>query len=172
MAKRRRFGRVRKLPSGRYQARYPGPDGIDRPADHTFATKTDAERWLSGVEADLSRGTWTDPNHGRVPLGDYLPEWIDHRPGLRPRTVDLYRWLYRRHIEPTLSGHALSDITPGTVRAWRAELLATGHTLSLGREGWDVAESGTGAGLGSEALTADRAVTPVHAPYSASDTSE
>ena len=28
---KRRFGRVRKLPSGRFQARYPGPDGIDRP---------------------------------------------------------------------------------------------------------------------------------------------
>lgn len=25
---RRNFGRVRKLPSGRFQARYPGPDGI------------------------------------------------------------------------------------------------------------------------------------------------
>lgn len=24
---RRNFGRVRKLPSGRFQARYPGPDG-------------------------------------------------------------------------------------------------------------------------------------------------
>ena len=30
-------------PSGRWQARYPGPDGIDRPAPDTFATKTDAD---------------------------------------------------------------------------------------------------------------------------------
>ncbi|MFF8604678.1 hypothetical protein ACF06X_01945 [Streptomyces sp. NPDC015346] len=37
--KKRSFGRVRKLPSGRYQARYPAPDGIDRPAPHTFRTK-------------------------------------------------------------------------------------------------------------------------------------
>ncbi len=29
MAGKRRFGRVRKLPSGRYQARYRGPDGLD-----------------------------------------------------------------------------------------------------------------------------------------------
>ena len=33
--RRRRFGSIRKLPSGRYQARYSGPDGVDRPADDT-----------------------------------------------------------------------------------------------------------------------------------------
>ena len=33
---KRRFGRVRRLPSGHYQARYAGPDGIDRPAPQTF----------------------------------------------------------------------------------------------------------------------------------------
>jgi hypothetical protein len=46
MAGKRRFGRVRELPSGRWQARYKGPDGIDRPAPQTFARKVDAEKWL------------------------------------------------------------------------------------------------------------------------------
>jgi hypothetical protein len=46
MAKRR-FGRVRKFPSSRYQARYSGPDGVDRPAPQTFASKTDADVWLT-----------------------------------------------------------------------------------------------------------------------------
>jgi hypothetical protein len=36
MPGKRRFGRVRQLPSGRWQARYLGPDGIDRPADRTL----------------------------------------------------------------------------------------------------------------------------------------
>jgi hypothetical protein len=36
MASKRRFGRVRRLPSGRFQARYHGPDGIDRPVAQTF----------------------------------------------------------------------------------------------------------------------------------------
>jgi hypothetical protein len=31
------------MPSGRYQARYLGPDGIDRPAQQTFGTKREAE---------------------------------------------------------------------------------------------------------------------------------
>ncbi len=128
---KRRFGRVRKLPSGHWQARYRGPDSIDRPAPHTFPTKTDAERWLVNVEADVVKGTWRDPDLGRLPLGDYLVEWIAHRPNLRPRTLDLYRWLYGKYIEPTLSGHLLTDISPVTVRAWRAELIAAGASPSM-----------------------------------------
>jgi integrase len=131
MASKRRFGRIRKLPSGRYQARYPGPNGIDRPAPHTFARKTDAERWLAGVEADMLKGSWRDPDLGRVALGPYLAEWIDHRPGLRPRTVDLYRWLHRKYIEPTMRDRRLSDITPGVVRAWRADLLTEGVSPTM-----------------------------------------
>jgi hypothetical protein len=61
MASRRRFGRVRRLPSGRYQARYRGPDGMDRPAPSTFATKTDAERWLARTEVEIHDDRWRDP---------------------------------------------------------------------------------------------------------------
>jgi hypothetical protein len=53
MAAKRRFGRVRRLPSGRYQARYRGPDGIDRPAPVTFGTKSEAEVWLVKAEAEI-----------------------------------------------------------------------------------------------------------------------
>src|SRR5690606_6261122 len=98
MPKKRRFGRVRKLPSGRFQARYRSPDGVDRPAPRTFASKTDAERWLSAVEAEIIKGTWRNPDLGRIPLGKYLVDWISQRPNLRPRTIDLYRWLYRKYI--------------------------------------------------------------------------
>ena len=41
--RRRRFGTIRRLPSGRYQARYPGPDGVRRSPDDTFATKPTLE---------------------------------------------------------------------------------------------------------------------------------
>jgi hypothetical protein len=70
MAKRR-FGRVRKLPSGQYQARYPGPDGTDRPAPQTFASKTDADVWLTMKEAEIRSGDWIDPDAGKVLFGSY-----------------------------------------------------------------------------------------------------
>jgi hypothetical protein len=39
--------------------------------------------------------------------------------------------LYRKYIEQTLYDHLLSDITPGTVRAWRAELIAGGIAATM-----------------------------------------
>jgi hypothetical protein len=66
---KRRFGRVRQLPSRRWQARYPGPDGMDRPAPETFATKRAAEVWLVQTEAQLRDGRWLDPDEGRVAFG-------------------------------------------------------------------------------------------------------
>src|SRR5262245_36037044 len=59
--RRRRFGAVRRLPSGRYQARYLSPDGVTRPADDTFDTKTEAEVWLARKEAEIFDGDWIAP---------------------------------------------------------------------------------------------------------------
>jgi hypothetical protein len=100
----RRFGNVRKLPSGRYQIRYPGPDGRTRTGPETYERKSDADKALVIVEAQMTSGTWTDPERGKVKLGDYAATWIAQRAGLRPRTVDLYRWLLKKHIEPYIGG--------------------------------------------------------------------
>jgi hypothetical protein len=92
MPAKRRFGRVRELPSGRWQATYKGPDSIDRPAPHTFDSKTSAERWLTLTEAAIIQGEWIDPDAGRVLFGKYARDWIEERPGLRPKTIELYRY--------------------------------------------------------------------------------
>lgn len=126
MSRRRRFGRLRQLSSGRWQARYPGPDGQDRSAPTTFATKTEAARWLSLVESELSRQTWIDPGRGRLPLRTYAQAWVAERPELRPKTVELYRSLLRRHVLPSLGDVPLMKITTERVRSWRSDLLANG----------------------------------------------
>lgn len=92
---RRRFGAVRELPSGRWQARYRGPDDVMRPADQTFATKTSAEVWLTRKEAEILNGEWIDPDGGKVLVADYGVTWIEERPNLRPKTVRLSRELAR-----------------------------------------------------------------------------
>ena len=125
-AARRRFGRGRKLPSGRWQARYPGPDGLDRPAPSTFPTKRDAEVWLSVTESELVQGTWLDPDAGLVPLGEFAERWVLERPGLAPKTRVLYDGLVRRHIRPELGGLAVADISRARVRSWRQGMLDAG----------------------------------------------
>jgi hypothetical protein len=56
--------------------RYPGPDGVDRPAPETFVTKTEADRWLSLVEAELAKRTWVDPKRGDIQLSRYAEDWV------------------------------------------------------------------------------------------------
>ena len=55
--RKRQFWTVRKLPSGRWQARYRDGSGKMFPAPSTFPTKTDATRFLAEMEADKGRGT-------------------------------------------------------------------------------------------------------------------
>jgi integrase len=127
--RRRRFGSVRRLPSGRYQARYPGPDGVVRPADDTFETKTDAETWLTRKEAEILQDDWIDPDAGEVLLCDYGATWIDERPGLRPKTVTLYRYLLRKHITPYFPAMTIAQLKLATIRRWRKKLLDNGVSL-------------------------------------------
>lgn len=123
---KRRFGRVRQLPSGRFQARYPGPDGVDRPAPQTFATKTDADLWLVKTEAQILEDEWIDPDAGKITLGAYGRDWISERPKLRPRTIELYHYLLRAHICPTFEDKPLNAIKEPHVRRWRTKLLEQG----------------------------------------------
>jgi hypothetical protein len=123
--KRRSFGRVRKLPSGRYQARYRGPDGVDRPAPHTFATRRDADDWLAERQTEVRAPDWRDPDAGKVPFEQYAAAWIRERP-LAQSTAELYGILLRVHLVPTFGSKVLAEITPAAVRAWRRARLDAG----------------------------------------------
>jgi integrase len=127
----RRFGNVRKRESGRFQIRYLGPDGRMRTGPDTYGRKSDAERALTLIEAQMMAGEWTDPERGRVKLGDFAATWIAERPGLRVRTVDLYTWHLERHIEPYLGGVRVGKLTTPMVRKWRADLLSSGVSVSM-----------------------------------------
>ncbi|AYC39775.1 tyrosine-type recombinase/integrase [Streptomyces griseorubiginosus] len=126
--RRREFGTVRKLPSGRWQARYIGPDGQRYTAPETFETRSDAQDWLNLVRADIERNTWHNPDAGALNFEKYALRWMEER-GLAATTVDRYGGLLRGHILPTFGGKDLDEITPPSVRTWRAERLkATGPT--------------------------------------------
>ena len=79
----------------------------------------------------MTSGTWTDPERGKVKLGDYAATWIAQRAGLRPRTVDLYRWLLKKHIEPFIGGVPVGKMSTRLVREWRATLLDNGVSVSM-----------------------------------------
>jgi integrase len=125
----RSFGRIRKLPSGFYQASYVGPEGTRHSAPQTFGARVDAEGWLVAEHRLISRPEWMPPKLRRAyeeanqppTLIEYSESWIKSR-DLKPRTVTLYQNLLARLIIPQLGEKRLPAITPKIVREWHTGL--------------------------------------------------
>lgn len=98
-----------------WQARYVGPDGKER--TRRFGRKVDAERWLDGLVGDMARGTWIDPDGGKVHLQKYADEWLAGRQ-LRSTTGSKYRQLLDNHLLPAFADVPLAKLTPSMVRGW------------------------------------------------------
>lgn len=119
---RRRFGAVRHLPSGRYQASYKDPGGNRQLAPDTFPTRGSADRWLAGVEADISRGEWSDPRLRRIRMADWAEEWLATTVHLKPKTREGYESLLRSHVLPAFGSVELGHLDQLAIRRWIAEL--------------------------------------------------
>lgn len=118
-------GTVRKLKSGRYQARFTYPDGVRRPAPQTFQTKRDANAWLSQQEADVSRGLWAREQHTAsmaVSFEDYAERWLKNRKvkgrPIKPRTRAGYRDLLDRFILPEFGSKPIHTIDRDAIEHW------------------------------------------------------
>lgn len=151
MAEKRRkrresFGSVRKLPSGRYQASYTGPDGIRYPAPQTFTAIDDARGWLARRRIEIADGEWAaheaksaaTANRARVEtFHDYAARWIStrtnrHGEHLRPRTLAEYRRLLAGPLEPFAESR-VSGINTEDVRDWYSALIASGTKTQAAR---------------------------------------
>jgi integrase len=124
-------GKIRQLPSGRWQASFRGPDGVLRPAPETFSTKLNADGWLKRQMVDVDRDRWVRPTpttrHSGLTLREYADSWLAARE-LKPRTRIEYRRLLDSLILPDLGHERLDRITPATVRTWYGQLDATKPT--------------------------------------------
>lgn len=128
--RRRSWGKVQQMRSGRYQASYTGPDLRRHYGPQTFTAEMDADAWLAAERRLIEYGDWTPPDtRGELEmptLRDYAERWLAARE-LRQRTRILYRGLLDRHILPALGDDRLDHITPAVVRRWW-EGLDTGPT--------------------------------------------
>ena len=113
----------------RYDVRWRLPDGTHR--KRTFRTKDDARNYVKKLGGDEIAGLVIDPNAGEISLDKYIESWfitrlVKGRP-LSPATLQGYRALYRRNLEP-LGALALNKITVEVVRTWHAQLVdSSGH---------------------------------------------
>ena len=121
---RRHFGTVRRLPSGRYQARYSDERGNRIAAPRGFQTKTEAMRWLAAVQTDMVRGVLLEPSASQVPFSTWAEEWLATKPGQRAATLARDRAAIVTHFEPIVGDLALSSITPAHIRRVVLEMQA------------------------------------------------
>jgi len=127
---RRGFGRLRRLPSGRWQAAHTGPDAVLHPAPSTFHTQDAARAWLNGEKKLIDLDAWAPPAE-RVGItraasqsfGDFAEEWLAGRTTrrgepLKPRTLSEYRRYLDLHILPAFATAPLRSVTPSRVKLW------------------------------------------------------
>ncbi len=113
---RRQFGTIRKLPSGRFQARYRDDAGNQIAAPQTFDTKTAAGQWLAALQTDMDRGTYADPTAGAVTFADWAEDWMGFKSGQRPATLARDRTAIYTHFNPLIGDLSVGRITPMDVR--------------------------------------------------------
>lgn len=109
-------GSIRSTPTGRFIARYWGPD--HRQHSRTFDRKTDARTWLAEARVDSRRGSWIDPSKASTPFGEWATEWFEGRHRLGPQARARDASLLRNHILPVFGDRAIGKITPVEIRRW------------------------------------------------------
>jgi integrase len=113
---KRQFGSIRKLPSGRWQARYRTASGAVVSAPKTFTTKGDAGRWLAAAETDILRGVFVDPRAGRMTVEAWATEWLGGDPRKRRSSRARDRSTLDRWVLPAIGPARLGDISRVEIR--------------------------------------------------------
>lgn len=121
------WGKVRKLPSGNFQASYIAEGGRRVNAPATFTTKRAARAWLATQQARISaeENGMAPKQAEKPPLPDKTLQqaynlYFDacERRGLSPGTLRSYRSHWNAHIAPALGKMQLQAITEGVIKDW------------------------------------------------------
>ncbi|MEU6535734.1 site-specific integrase [Streptomyces sp. NPDC047000] len=107
----------------RYRARYVGPDGTEKSKSFRDGQKRLAEKWLSAVETDMTRGQYTDPKSVRITFRQYAEKWLDSKTSSPMTRKELGRRL-RLHVYPVLGSRPVGTFRPEHIRDLVAALEA------------------------------------------------
>jgi integrase len=135
-ASRESWGKVRVLPSGRFQASYV-VTGTRYTAPSTFTTRLDARGWLSVKRSEVERAEWKPRTvREQVTFRDYANAYVQHKTvagrSIRPST----RANYLQLIETALADFHdvdLEAITPESVAKWHSAKVQRGRLTQTAR---------------------------------------
>lgn len=115
---------IKKLKSGRYQARYfVGYDGAGKRnyPSKTFSHYGDAVKWRTARirEKDLGQQLETT----RITVGEYLDQWLISKADLRTYTLRNYHGAVNTYIRPHFGEMPLQSLRPNHIEKWQQELI-------------------------------------------------
>jgi integrase len=112
--KRTRNGRIS------WRAMYRDPAGEQR--SKSFPRKSDAERFLVGVESSKITGSYIAPELARLTVGEWSRRWLAGKVNLKASTRERYAGILREHIEPRWGTVKLADVGHADIQRWVSEL--------------------------------------------------
>jgi integrase len=113
-------GFIRKTRSGAQAAYWRDPAGRQR--SKAFNTKREASAFLAEVESSLSRGTYVDPNAGRIRFGEFARRWLESGE-VEARTAERTLSILRTHVLPQWSDWPIARIDHMAVQDWVTTLV-------------------------------------------------
>ncbi|MFJ2816220.1 tyrosine-type recombinase/integrase [Streptomyces sp. NPDC087294] len=99
----------------RYRARYVGPDGAEKGKSFPDGQKRLANKWLSAIETDMTRGQYTDPKSMQITFRQYAEKWLDSKTSSPMTRKELGRRL-RLHVYPVLGSRPIGAFRPEHIR--------------------------------------------------------
>ncbi|MEH1056172.1 site-specific integrase [Micromonospora sp. CPCC 206171] len=116
----------------RYRVRYIAPDGKEKSQSFPDKKKREAQAFLAQVQADILKGSYVDPDAGRVTFKQYADEWLAAAT-TDELTRDRIEYELRLHVYPVFGHKPLTAIQPATIRDWARRLQESGLAASYRR---------------------------------------
>ncbi|MCA2219376.1 hypothetical protein [Jidongwangia harbinensis] len=116
----------------RYRVRYLAPDGKEKSKSFPDKKKREAQAFLASMQADILRGTYVDPDAGRITFRRYTDAWLAAAT-TDELTRDRLEYEFRLHVYPTMGHLPLTSIQPATIREWAHKLQQSGLAASYRR---------------------------------------
>jgi integrase len=120
---------IRKLPNGRFRARYfagYSAEGKRVYPARTFDTQRDALDWLAEERPTRSGSA----SGHKLTVGSFTDQWLSMKHGLRSNSLRTYRSTIVNQIKPYLGNIKLARLTAQDVELWQAGLIKRNLTKS------------------------------------------
>lgn len=99
----------------RYRARYIGPDGTEKSKSFPDRQKRLAEKWLTDIAADMSRGQYIDPRAARITFKSYAEKWLETH-HIDPASQVVVEQRLRLHAFRLIGSRPLDSFRPEHIR--------------------------------------------------------